>query len=95
MYSVTTNLKVKIEFTLPELSITKILMWNCHVGESAKGVYGMILGRDLLTALGINLKFSDHVIEADYGPFKGLMLTMVDLGEYEFKYLNTGNITPK
>ena len=26
-----TNLKVKIDFTLPELRATKIVTWNCHV----------------------------------------------------------------
>ena len=35
--SITTNLKVKIYFILPELSATKIITWNCHVDESAKG----------------------------------------------------------
>ena len=80
--SITTNLKVKIDFTLPELSTTKIVMWSFHADESAKGRYDMILGRYLLTALGSNLKFSDLVIEADYGPFKGSTAPMVDLGTY-------------
>ena len=54
----------------------------------------MILGRDLLTELGLNLKLSDHIIEADDGPFKGSTTPMVDLGTYIFKYLNTDKITP-
>ena len=70
------------------------MKWDCHVDDSAKGIYDMVLGRDLLTALGLNLKCSDQVIEADDGPFKGLMAPMVDLGTYEFTYLNTGKITP-
>ena len=45
--NITTNLEVKVDFTLPELSATKIVTWNCHVDESAKGIYGMILGRDI------------------------------------------------
>ena len=30
----------------------------------------------------IDLKFSDHVIEADDGPFKGSTTPIVDLGSY-------------
>ena len=55
MGSITTNLKVNIYFTLPELSVTKFATWNCHVDDSAKGVYYVILGRDLLTYLGLNI----------------------------------------
>ena len=55
----------------------------------------MILDGDILTTLGLNLKFSDHVIEANYGTFKGQAASMVYLGKYEFKDLNTWNITPE
>ena len=68
---ITTNLKVKIYLTLPEFSATKIVTWNCHADDSTKGRYYMILGRDILTALVLHLNFSEHVIEAYYGPFKG------------------------
>ena len=44
----------------------------------------MILGRNLLTELGLNLKFSGHVNKSDYGPFKGSTAPTVDLGTYEF-----------
>ena len=44
-----TNMKFIIYFTLPELSAMKIVTRNCHVCDSAKGRYDMILGRDLLT----------------------------------------------
>ena len=92
--SINTNIKGRIYSILPELSANKILTWNCHVDDSTKGRYDMILGRYLLTALGLNLKFSDCVIEADDEAFKGSTSSMVDLGTYEFKYLNTGNIRP-
>ena len=39
----TTNLKVKIDFSLPGLSATKTVTWNFHVDDSAKGRYDMIL----------------------------------------------------
>ena len=50
--NITTNIRVKIDFTLPELSATNVMTWNFHVGDSAKGGYPMILGRDRLKELG-------------------------------------------
>ena len=47
------------------------MTWGCHVDDSAKIKYEMILGKNIFTALGLNIKFSDHVIEADDGTFKG------------------------
>ena len=46
---ITTCLKDRIYFTLPELSSITIVMWNFHVHDSAKGKYCLILGRYLLT----------------------------------------------
>ena len=45
----------------------------------------------------INTKFklSEHVIEANDGPFKGSTTTIANLGKYIFKDLNTGEITPE
>ena len=86
----TTNLKVKIY--LPELSAKTNMTWNCHMDDSAKGRYTMILGRDILKLLGLNLKFSKHIIKSDDGPLKGSSLTIVDLGTYEFKISNTGKL---
>ena len=45
---ITTNSKVRIDFTSPGISVTEIVMWNCHIDESAKGRYDMILSRDIL-----------------------------------------------
>ena len=53
---------------------------------SAKGRYDILLGRYILTALGLNLKIYYHVIEANGGPFKSPAASMVDLGAYEFKF---------
>ena len=69
--SITTNVKVKTSFTLPDLSATKTVMWNCHVDDSTKVRYDMILGRYILTAFWLNLECSDHVIGAYDGHFKG------------------------
>ena len=55
--------------------------------DPAKGIYDMVLGRYLLTALGLNLKLSVHVIEADDEILKGYTSPMVDMGTYKFKDL--------
>ena len=80
---------------MPALSATNVMTGDCHVDESAKGGYDMILGRDILTELGLNLKFSEHVIKADYVPFNGSTRLMVNFGTYVFKDFNTGKIKPK
>ena len=69
--SFTTNLKVKIYSSLPELSATKNFMRNFHVYDSDQGRFDVILGRDILTDLESNLKYSYHVIESYDGPFIG------------------------
>ena len=55
----------------------------------------MILGRDILTYLVLNIRFYEHIIEADDVPFKGYTTLMVDMGTYEFKDVNTGKVTTK
>ena len=47
--NITTNNKVKIDSTLPALSATNVKTWNCHVDDSTKDRYDMILGQYLLT----------------------------------------------
>ena len=57
--NLTTNMNVKIDFTLPGFRATKILTWYCHGLESARGIYNTILGRDLLISLGLKYYFSN------------------------------------
>ena len=80
--NITTNLKVGIYFTLPALSATNFVTLNFHVHYFAKGRYDMILGKDILTEVGLNLKLSENVIKADDGTFNGSTTPMVDLGTY-------------
>ena len=47
----------------------------------------MRLGRDLLTALVLDLKFSDNVIICGGGPYKGCLSPMVDVINHDFKYI--------
>ena len=56
----------------------------------------MILGRDILTKLGLNLNFSEPVIETgDVLFFQVSTAPMADLGVYVFKGLNTGKVTTR
>ena len=54
----TTSKKVNVEFCLPEFGATKIVTWRCHVDKSTNSTYYIILGRYLLTTLGLDLNFS-------------------------------------
>ena len=47
--NITTNLKVQIYFTLPALIAKNVVTWKCHMDDSSKGGYDMILSQDLLT----------------------------------------------
>ena len=91
--NISTNPKVKIDFTLPTISATNVVTWIFHMDESAKGRYDMILRRYILTELVLNLKFSEYVIKAGDGTSNGSTTPMVDLGTYISKDLNTGKIT--
>ena len=86
--------KVKVYFILTSFSATDVVTWKYHMDDYTKGRYGMILGQDILTELGLNLKLFENVIKFDDGRFKGFTTAMVDLSTYAFKILNTGEITP-
>ena len=66
-----TRSKVKAQFTMPELQEKRLVEWNFHVTEDM-GAYDMIIGRDVLSFLGIDIKFSEQVVTWDHGemPFK-------------------------
>ena len=68
---VSTNRKVKVQFTLPEMQDDKLIEWECHVIKDL-GSHDMILGRDLLEFLGIDIRFSDQTVEWGHTsmPFK-------------------------
>ena len=41
--NITVNIKVEVDFTLPELSAMNAVTWKCHMYDSAKGRYDTIL----------------------------------------------------
>ena len=71
--SFATSKKVNVDFCLPKFSATKIATWKCHVDEYSTGRYAMILGIDLLTALGLDLKFKKKLSLAVKDHTKGVM----------------------
>jgi len=66
-----TSQKVKAQFAMPELHNDRLIEWNMHATKSL-GPYDMIIGRDILKFLKIDLRFSDEIIEWDGAemPFK-------------------------
>jgi hypothetical protein len=62
-----TNRKVKCQFTLPEFHQGKDINWTMFVDESDSRLqsYDMIIGRDLLHELGIDLLFSTGEMKWD------------------------------
>ena len=82
-----TSQKVNVVFCLPEFSATKILSWKYHVHNKTDIRYDMILRRDLLTTLVLDLTFSENIIIGGEGPYEGCSAPMVDLSNYDFKSL--------
>ena len=68
-FNITNNKKVEVDFNFPGFSATKIIMWNFHVDESTKIRYDMSLYIYLVTSLGSDVKFSDHIIKEGDRPF--------------------------
>ena len=53
-----------INFSLTEFSESKVIKWNFNIARDSEELgYDMVIGRDLLMALGINLRFKDLTIE--------------------------------
>ena len=62
------------------------MTWECHVYDSTEGRYDMILGRDLLTVLGLYSKMSEQVITVGDGPYKGYTAPMLYMCTYYIKF---------
>ena len=54
--NITTNIKVKVDFTLLALSVKNVMAWKCHVDDFTRGIYDMILCRYILKELGLSFK---------------------------------------
>ena len=54
----------------------------------------MILGRHLLTALELDLKFFENVILGREGPYKGFSAPMVDASNHDFNIITAKTVKP-
>ena len=74
-----TSKVVRAEFTLPELHEKKLIQWDLHIAPDL-GVYDMIIGRDLLTFLGVDILFSKSKIEWEHAelPFKDVNISRTE-----------------
>ena len=61
----TTNKKVKAEFTIPELQDNQLIEWDLHVTKDLT-TYDMIIGRNILEFLKIDIRFSDLTVQWDH-----------------------------
>ena len=52
--TMTTSVKCQAQFTMPELFDNWVIEWDLYVAQNM-GAYDMIIGRDLLTDLGIDI----------------------------------------
>ena len=59
-----TTVHAKAQFYIPELHDNRLIEWNVHVAPTL-GAYDMIIGRDLMQELGIDIKFSTETVEWD------------------------------
>ena len=56
--TVETRYETKVNFSLPEFSDKKIVTWKFKVFESTTLGYDMVIGRDLMSELGMDLSFN-------------------------------------
>ena len=89
-----TSQKLNVNFCLPEFSATKIASLKFHLDKKTNSRYEMILGRVILTALGLHLKFSENIIIGGEGSYEGCSAPMVDLSNYYFKSLTENIVKP-
>ena len=63
--------------------------------ESIHGRYDIILGKDLLIALGLDLKVSDNVTVGSKGPYEGSSALMVDVSNYKIVSISDKTVKPE
>ena len=86
--TLTTQYETKVHFSLPEFSDKKVITWNFSVTDSKDLGYDLILGRDLMTELKMDILFSQKTLN-----WEGISIPMRDfrriqklrLSKYELK----------
>ena len=76
-----TSTRCNVVFSLPELQEKRVMKSNFHVVNEQMTQYDMIIGRDLLSELGIDLEFSTNQIRWDEAvlPFRDSASTVNDV----------------
>jgi len=71
--NMSTTSKVKAQFSIPELHDNRLIEWDVHVTKDL-GAYDMIIGRDILNDLGIDILFSTQTVDWENHdiPFKNV-----------------------
>ena len=59
--------KTEVNLTFPELNSHRVVTWQCYIDERQGNElgYDMIVGRDLMTSLGIQIDFQDKKLKWD------------------------------
>ena len=60
--SMNTDLRTKLQFKLMEFDQDSVIEWNIHVTKQ-KMSYDLIIGRDLMTELGIKIDFETNSVQ--------------------------------
>jgi hypothetical protein len=63
-----TTKKCKCKFMLPEFHQHRVIEWEMYVDESSSSLlstYDMIVGRDLMESIGLDLLFSENLMRWD------------------------------
>ena len=63
-----TKLKGLVKFTLPEFYLNREITYVCHIDDTTSpraASYDMIMGRDIMSELGLDISFSNHEITWD------------------------------
>ena len=71
--SLTTQYESQVHFTLPEFSDKKIINWKFSVADSPTIGYDLIIGRDLMLQLQMNLSFEKKTVS-----WEGIEIPMRD-----------------
>ena len=86
--AMSTTRQCQATFTIPELHDNRLIAWDVHVTQDL-GAYDMIIGRDILLDLGIDIKFSDQSIEWDGN---SIPMRDNDLSEEEAYYVSDTDV---
>ena len=81
--TLTTKYESKIHFSLPEFSDKKIITWKFSVAEKENLGYDIILGRDLLLDLKMNISFEKKMVS-----WEGIEIPMRDFNKLRRHNLN-------